>query len=432
MSAQLRSVLIKFIWLIVLPLAARVPASEPEQVLADAARYTVKIQVQNEIAFNQDEGGALSGTGFLIDRKRGWLLTNAHVATRSPSVVKVSFKGGDLIEAKRLHVDPLIDLAVLEIPAQSIPATATEASLDCKGAAASGTSVMAYGHPWGLSYTASRGIVSGLAWMYPSQMIQTDAVINSGNSGGPLISLADGKVIGINTSTYQPDEKDENATAISLAEPLPAVCRIIDLLKAGSDTRLRMLPIATAISGDDLRPRVAQIFQSGLGFKSGDIITKANGAPVASFPEMLSSLRGLTGDAIITVDRNGTSVDVRSPVQIIPDPLKVRSINLSGLIIAEPWRLDDFEVNPEHNLVVDWYESGEEAALTDAKVSDYIVSIDGRNFKSVDALYGYLDSLPAGASVDLMLKRKASASEFFREYIHVSLSKQKFEWVVVK
>ena len=195
----------------------------PEQVLADAARYTVKIKVQNEIAFNQDEAGSASGTGFLIDRERGWVLTNAHVATRSPSVVKVSFKDGEQIEARRVHVDPLIDLAILSIPPKFIPATAIEARLYCDSAPVSGTSVMAYGHPWGLSYTASRGIVSGLAWFYPNQMIQTDAVINSGNSGGPLISLTDGRVIGINTSTYQPENKDKGATAISLAEPMPAV-----------------------------------------------------------------------------------------------------------------------------------------------------------------------------------------------------------------
>lgn len=52
----------------------------PEEVLAEASRYTVKIQVQNEIALNQDDPGSLSGTGFMIDRKRGWLLTNAPIA----------------------------------------------------------------------------------------------------------------------------------------------------------------------------------------------------------------------------------------------------------------------------------------------------------------------------------------------------------------
>lgn len=408
-------------------------APPPEQVLADAARYTVKIKVQNEIAFNQDEAGSASGTGFLVDRERGWLLTNAHVATRSPSVIKVSFRDGEQIEAKRLHVDPIIDLAVLSIPPKSIPATATEAQLACDREPAAGTSVMAYGHPWGLSYTASRGIVSGLAWFYPSQMIQTDAAINSGNSGGPLISLADGRVIGINTSTYQPEDKDKAATAISLAEPIPAICRILTLLKSGADTRLRLLPLAIAASDDDLRPRVAQVFRSGLGFQSGDIITNVNGgAAIKNFTELNSNLRGVQGEAVVTVERKGRSIDVRSPVRVIPDPLKVRSINLSGLIIAEPWRLDDFEVNQDQNLIVDWYESGEEAALAGARVSDYIVSVDGKGFSKVDALYAYLASLPDDAMVEIILKRAASASEFFREYRYVSLSRKKLEWVSVQ
>jgi S1-C subfamily serine protease len=101
------------------------------------------------------------------------------------------------------------------------------------------------------------------------------------------------------------------------------------------------------------------------------------------------------------------------------------------LIIAEPWRLDDFEVNERQNLIVDWYESGEEAALSGAEVSDYIVSVDGREFTKVDALYAYLASLPDDAMVEIILKRAASASEFFREYRYVSLSRKRLEWVNV-
>ena len=259
------------------PVAAK-PEPTPEQILADASRYTVKVQVLNEIALNQDDGGASMGTGFLVDKKRGWLLTNAHVATRSPSTIKVSFRNGDEFESKRIHVDPLIDLAVLVIPTDKIPSDAVEASLACGSVPAAGTSVLAYGHPWGMSYTASRGIVAGLTWIYPSQLIQTDAVINSGNSGGPLISLNDGRVVGINTATYQPEDKDERGTAISLAEPMPGICKIIDLLKGGKDTKLRLLPIAVATAGDDLRPRVAKAFHSGLQFQAGDIITAVTSA----------------------------------------------------------------------------------------------------------------------------------------------------------
>jgi S1-C subfamily serine protease len=414
------------------PLAAA-PAPTPEQILADASRYTVKIQVLTEIGLNQDAGGAASGTGFLIDKKRGWLLTNAHVATRSPSTIKVSFRNGEEFEAKRIHVDPLIDLAVLAIPTDKIPSDVVEAALACDSVPAAGTSVLAYGHPWGMSYTASRGIVSGLAWMYPSQLIQTDAVINSGNSGGPLISLNDGRVVGINTATYQPEEKDEGGTAISLAEPMPGICKIIDLLKGGKDTKLRLLPIAVATAGDDLRPRVAKVFQSELKFQAGDIITAVNGGTeVGTFPELLADLRGLNGEAIISVERDGKAVNVLSSVKVVPDPLKVRSINFSGLIIGRPWMLDDFDVNSDKHLIVEWFESAEEASLSGIAVADYIVSVDGRRFSELNALYTYLDDLPEDAVVEFMVKRRATAAEYFYEYHQISLARTKLDWVGVK
>jgi S1-C subfamily serine protease len=410
--------------------AAGKPQPTPEQVLADAARFTVKVQVQNEIAFNQDGGGAGAGTGFLIDRERGWLLTNAHVATRSPSIVKVTFKDGKPIEAKRIHVDPLIDLAILAIPPKSIPETAQKAPLACEGLPQSGTSVFAYGHPWGLSFTASRGVVSGMSWFYPSHMIQTDAVVNSGNSGGPLISLNDGRVIGINTSTYRPNDSDAGATAIGLAEPMPAICRIVELLKAEADARLRVLPIAVATSGDDLRPRVAQVFEAGLGFQTGDIIKRVNGSDaVTTFPDLLSKLRGSSDSAAVTVERKGKLVDVRSPVRIVADPLKVRNINLSGLIIAKGWRIDDFEPNPRRDLIVDWFESGEEAAWAGAQAYDYIVSVDGREFDELEPLYSYLEGLPSDATVEIFLKRSSVADEFNREYRRITLSRSKLEWI---
>lgn len=406
------------------------PAPTPEQVLADASRYTVKIQVITEIGLNQDAGGAISGTGFLIDKQRGWLLTNAHVATRSPSTIRVSFRNGEEFEAKRIHVDPLIDLAVLVIPKDKIPSDAVEASLACDSLPSSGTSVLAYGHPWGMSYTASRGIVSGLAWMYPNQLIQTDAVINSGNSGGPLISLNDGRVVGINTSTYKPEENEEGGTAISLAEPMPSICKIIDLLKDGKDTKLRLLPLAVATAGDDLRPRVAKVFQAGLQFQSGDIIKAVNGgAEVSTLPELLADLRGINGEATISVERDGRAVNVRSSVNVIPDPLKVRSINFSGLIIGRPWMLDDFDVNTSNHLIVEWYEAAEEASLSGIAVADYIVSVDGRQFSQLDALYSYLNSLPEDAVAEFMVKRRATAAEYFYEYHLITLARTKLSWV---
>lgn len=415
----------------VLP-AEAAPAPSPEAVLAEASRYTVKVQVLNEIALNQDEAGSGSGTGFLIDRQRGWILTNAHVATRSPSTIRVSFKGGELIAAKRVHVDPLIDLAILAVPSNSIPASAVEAELGCSTKAVSGTSVLAYGHPWGLSYSASRGIVSGTVWFYPNELIQTDAAINSGNSGGPLISLTDGRVIGINTSTFQPDGKDGSATAVSLAEPMPPICRIVELLKTTGDASLRLPPFAIATSGDDLRPHVAQVFAANTGLEPGDIVTHVNGTAVENYSEVLSELRGASGAATLSADRGGRAFDVRITTTAAPSILNARAINLSGLIIAEAWKLDDAEVNPERNLIIDWYESGEEAALTDVMVADYIVSVDGRRFSKLQALYDYLTALPMDATIKIIVKRPATANQFYREYRHLAISRKRLGWIAAQ
>lgn len=107
-------VLAAILTMLAAPVAAAAPASS-EQILAQAERYTVKVKRISSIGLNQDEGGSAHGTGFLIDRQRGWILTNAHVASRSPAELTVSFKGQRPVEAKRVYVDPLVDMAIMAI-----------------------------------------------------------------------------------------------------------------------------------------------------------------------------------------------------------------------------------------------------------------------------------------------------------------------------
>jgi S1-C subfamily serine protease len=135
---------------------------------------------------------------------------------------------------------------------------------------------------------------------------------------------------------------------------------------------------------------------------------------------------------VISVERNGKVVNVLSSVKVVPDPLKVRSINISGLIIGRPWMLDDFDVNSDKHLVVEWLESAEEASLSGIAVADYIVSVDGRRFSDLDALYNYLNDLPEDAVVEFMVKRRATAAEYFYEYHQISLARTKLDWVTVQ
>jgi hypothetical protein len=142
-----------------------------------------------------------------------------------------------------------------------------------------------------------------------------------------------------------------------------------------------------------------------------------------------ADLRGLGSEAMISVERNGKSVNVRSPLNVVADPLKASSINFSGLIIGRPWRLDDFDLNPGNHLIVEWYEMSEEVSLSGIEVSDYILSVDGRRFSELDELYRYLDQLPEDAVVEFMVKRLSKAMEFYSEYHQISLARTKLDWV---
>jgi len=102
----------KFVVLAGVLALASVPAqaeSDAEAAFRAAKAWTVRIQVERTVSFVEDEPGAFQGAGFVVDAARGWILTNAHVAGRSPTSLKVAFEGGKLIPAERVYVDPYLD-----------------------------------------------------------------------------------------------------------------------------------------------------------------------------------------------------------------------------------------------------------------------------------------------------------------------------------
>ncbi len=101
--------------LVLCPLQAQARAPSADEILDQANHYTVKVRRVGSIGFNEDQGTSAHATGFLVDRARGWILTNAHVASRSPVTLTVSFKGHRYVSARRVFVDRLTDVAVLEI-----------------------------------------------------------------------------------------------------------------------------------------------------------------------------------------------------------------------------------------------------------------------------------------------------------------------------
>jgi len=169
------------------------------------------------------------GSGFIINNE-GLVLTNSHVVF-GRQVIVVTLHDGRKIEAELLGADPISDLALIRIrvPSERYPT----AVLGNSDSIRIGEDVIAIGNPFGLEQTLTRGVISGINRIMPGSpqltlpFIQTDASINAGNSGGPLMNRC-GEVIGINTSILA------EAQNIGFSIPINVAKKFIpDLLKHG-------------------------------------------------------------------------------------------------------------------------------------------------------------------------------------------------------
>jgi S1-C subfamily serine protease len=143
--------------------------------------------------------------------------------------LEIAFKSKKFIEASFHYVDYLLDFAILKVSPEKIPNWSIPGELVCSGEPVVGSAVGAYEHPYSLSYSGSRGIVSGMRYRRGRRWVQTDAPINKGNSGGSLISLNTGKVIGINSATLSKRKSE----GLGFAVPMHHACTLIRLLERG-------------------------------------------------------------------------------------------------------------------------------------------------------------------------------------------------------
>jgi S1-C subfamily serine protease len=166
------------------------------------------------------------GSGFVID-KDGHIITNYHVVEDAQSV-DVSFSNQETMQARILGVDPSTDIAVLKVDARS--RALTPLKLGDSDSVKVGDSVVAIGNPFGLERSITAGIVSALQRQIVApnrfsaidHVIQTDAPINHGNSGGPLLN-AQGQVIGVNAQIETGDTGEQGNVGIGFAIPIDTV-----------------------------------------------------------------------------------------------------------------------------------------------------------------------------------------------------------------
>ncbi len=293
------------------------------------------------------------GSGFVVD-KAGHVVTNYHVISGAKQV-RVSFSNGASTKATVEGTDPSSDLAVLKIDTSS--RALTPLPLGNSDAMEVGDPVVAIGNPFGLDRTVTAGIVSAIqrAITAPNgytidHVIQTDAAINHGNSGGPLLNRRS-QVIGVNSQIETGSSSDTGNVGIGFAIPSNTVKSVIaQLIREGHIDRAFLGISATPITRDlarvfrlpaakgllvqsvqpgsgaakaGLEAGTTQVTLAGESYKlGGDIVVAAAGRPVASLNKLRDIIAAKKpGDSIrVVVYREGkrTTVDVKLGRQPAP------------------------------------------------------------------------------------------------------------------
>src|SRR6516162_3908435 len=240
-----------------------------------------------------------SGSGVIIQGEPGknvYVITNNHVVAFSrPEQITITLSDGKVFRPSQAWADPETDVAVLRIDKSGLP-TATFGDSDKVRV---GQWVLAVGSPFGLNQSVTHGIISARergqislgGGIRIKDFLQTDAAINPGSSGGPLINL-DGEVIGINTAIAS---QNGNNSGVAFSIPINLVKRVIkQLLEKGS------------VSRGYLGMQLAQSFEPAEAFKLG--LDRATGALVETvYPETPAAAAGLrAGDVVLQVD--GTAI----------------------------------------------------------------------------------------------------------------------------
>lgn len=360
-----------------------------ETIFREARNYTVRIRTQITTPFYEDERGSFSGAGFLVDPKRRWVLTNAHVVGRSPSTVQVAFADGTFRPARKVYVDSFTDMAVLEVSGDG--RAHPVAQIACDKVPAVGEGVGAFGHPLGIPFTGTRGIVSGKTSQFVNDLLQIDATVDHGNSGGPVISLRDGRVVGIATMMARGDRRDR----VNFATPMRDVCRVLELLRAGASPEPPLMEFSLLIDEDGFRTLEvgATHNDSRWPFQPGDRIVSIghDGEPVETVTQMVTALRGRTGKVSVHVEREGRDMELECLPALRPSVVARRGVSIDGALISTMAVEDSAAFSASTRLIVQFVEDGSAANSLEIQKLDILQSIDGRQIEDLDALTAYLD-----------------------------------------
>ncbi|UQU65487.1 trypsin-like peptidase domain-containing protein [Couchioplanes caeruleus] len=303
------------------PLAAPSAAQRAPESFGGVAKQVLPSVVTVRVT------GAI-GSGFVASTD-GYVITNDHVVEGAGKTMAVSFSDGSTAPATLVGRDPESDIAVIKVSKSNLPAV----QFGDSDSIAVGDPVLAFGSPLALVNTVTQGIVSALDRTIQAgdpggttryyAAIQTDAAVNQGNSGGPLVDAA-GRVVGVNSVIRSVGGSEEAAGNIGLAFAIPInqarriAEDIIDTGKArrtviGAEVSAGGTTGSSGSTGARLRAVQPAGPAAAAGLKSGDVVTKIDGHVLEDGTDLIALVRKYAPGATVSVEyRRGTSTQTAS------------------------------------------------------------------------------------------------------------------------
>jgi serine protease Do len=377
-----------------------------------------------------------TGSGFLVDPK-GYIITNHHVVEGADSIRVKLVDDQSEHKAKLIGFDVETDLAVIKVDAdRDLPFVAVGNS----DAVQVGDWAVAIGSPFGLESTVTAGIVSAkgrdIAGAQQFQrFIQTDAAINRGNSGGPLVNIR-GQVIGINTMIAT---SSGGYQGVGFALPVNTAVKVYNMIiKSGRVTRGSIGvsfgrdedPVLLKALGVESGVVVNSVLEGGpadqAGVKPDDIILAIDGREVADGDELVARVADTpVGETIkVTVDRGGDKLDLDVTVgeradiwkddprfsfygQDDPGSQQEGVEAKFGIYVRNlaPREFEEMKVDAEGGIIVTRIDEGSFAEEIGLRENDVIIAINRQPVKSVEELQQLQATLSSGAPVAFRVAR---------------------------
>jgi putative serine protease PepD len=302
------------------PAAVKTTVSTLTQLYKDVTPGVVDITVTSNAAsggFGPGGGGTsqAEGSGFVIDTS-GHIVTNEHVVSGATAIT-VRFSDGTTAKATLVGTDPSTDVGVIKVDVAA--SRLHPLTLGSSSNVLPGQDVVAIGSPFGLAESMTSGIVSAIGRTIQApnnysiaNAIQTDAPINHGNSGGPLLDLS-GNVLGINA---QIESSGGGSDGVGFAIPIDSVKSVANTIIAGGKVQHAYIGIhvgdATSGSGAQVGSVSAGTPAEKAGLKAGDVITALDGKPITKADDLTAAVTAhAPNDKVtLTVTRNSKTLTI--------------------------------------------------------------------------------------------------------------------------